>query len=104
MNLDRRIELYQLSLTRNNSGQYVKSFVLDSEVSAALNPSYSSENNSGDQLYGFVVVRFVIRYNSAIKHTWRVKHNDELYDVIGVLPDGRRVYTTLICRLRDNEQ
>jgi len=103
MNLDRRIELHELVTSRNTSGQYVKSFQLVNTVAAALNPSYSSENNSGDQLYGFVVVRFVIRYNTDVKHTWRVKHNGDTYDIVGILPDGRRVYSTLICRIRDNE-
>ena len=103
MNLDRRIELYELTTTRNSAGQYIKAFDLDSEVSAALNPGYSGENNSGDQLYGFVVNRFVIRYKPEVKHTWRVVHNQELYDIIGIKPDGRRNFTTLICKLRDNE-
>lgn len=104
MNLDRRIELHEPTTSRNNSGQYLTSYALHSVVSAALNPSYANKDNSGWQMYGYQVFRFVIRYNPTVKHTWRVIHNAEEFEITGILPDGRRTYQTLICKLRENDQ
>lgn len=104
MNLDRRIELHEPTTTRNNSGQYVNSYALFNTVYAALNPTTANEDNSGWQLYGFEIVRWVVRFDAAIKHTWRVIHNSDEYEIKGILPDGRKNYLTLICKLRDNDQ
>lgn len=104
MNLDRRINLLEPTTTRNNSGQYVLTYAVNSEVYAALNYTRANEDNSGWQLYGYSVVRWTIRYNANILHNWRVEHNGEEYDIQGIIPDVRRTYMTLICKLRDNDQ
>jgi SPP1 family predicted phage head-tail adaptor len=104
MNLDRVIELHAPTTTRNLSGQYVTTFATQGNFYAALNPTTAREDNSGSQMYGLEVVRWAVRYNDAIKHTWRVIHNNDEYDVIGIMHNGRRTYTTLICKLRDNDQ
>ena len=103
MNLDRRLELYQETTSRNNSGQYVKAYELTDTVWGALNPLVSTETFEANQKYGYAVVQFVIRYNTAVKHSWQLKHNGDKYNVLGVLHNNRRVYTTLVCKIRDND-
>ena len=103
MNLDRVIELHAPTTTRNLSGQYVTTYSKQGSFYAALNPTTAREDNSGSQLYGLEIVRWVVRYNEDIRYTWRVLHNDDEYDIIGILPNGRRTYSTLICRHRDND-
>ena len=104
MNLDRRIELHQKVTSRNSSGQYLSTYTLHSTVYAALNPTNAKEDNSGAQLYEERVVRWMIRTHASVQHDWRVIHNGEEYEIIGILPNGRRTYQTLICKYRDNEQ
>lgn len=104
MNLDRRIELHQKVTTRNSSGQYLSTYTLHSTVYAALNPTNAKEDNSGAQLYEERVVRWMIRTHASVQHDWRVIHNGEEFEIIGILPNGRRTYQTLICKYRDNEQ
>ena len=111
MNLDRRIELHQKVTTRNSSGQYLSTYTLHSTVYAAenpitarVNPMSAGEDNSGAQLYEYRIVRWVIRTHASVQHDWRVIHNGEEFEIIGILPNGRRTYQTLICKYRDNEQ
>lgn len=104
MNLDRRIELHQKVTSRNSSGQYLSTYTLHSTVYAALNPTNAKEDNSGAQLYEERVVRWMIRTHASVQHDWRVIHNGEEFEIIGILPNGRRTYQTLICKYRDNEQ
>ena len=104
MNLDRRIELHEKVTTRNSSGQYLSTYTLHSTVYAALNPTNAKEDNSGAQLYEERVVRWMIRTHASVQHDWRVIHNGEQFEIIGILPNGRRTYQTLICKYRDNEQ
>jgi len=104
VNLDRRIELHQKVTTRNSSGQYLSTYTLHSTVYAALNPTNAKEDNSGAQLYEERVVRWMIRTHASVQHDWRVIHNGEEFEIIGILPNGRRTYQTLICKYRDNEQ
>jgi len=104
VNLDRRIELHQKVTSRNSSGQYLSTYTLHSTVYAALNPTNAKEDNSGAQLYEERVVRWMIRTHASVQHDWRVIHNGEEYEIIGILPNGRRTYQTLICKYRDNEQ
>jgi head-tail adaptor len=73
-------------------------------VYAALNPTNAKEDNSGAQLYEERVVRWMIRTHASVQHDWRVIHNGEEFEIIGILPNGRRTYQTLICKYRDNEQ
>lgn len=102
MNLDRRIELHEPTQTQNSAGQYVVTYTLADTVWAALSPTYSGENTAADQLYGYVAARFVVRWRTDVTHLWRVLHNGVWYEVVGLLPDGRRTYLTLNCAARDN--
>ena len=104
MNLDRIVQLLQPTVTRNNSGQYVESFSSVGDFYAALNPTTAREDNSGSQLYAVEVARWVVRYNTTVDHTWRLTHNGKDHQIIGILHNGRKTYTTLICKALDNEQ
>lgn len=104
MNLDREIQLHAPTTTQNSSGQYKQSFASQGDFYAALNPTTAREDNSGAQLYGLEVARWAIRYNTDVKYTWRVVHNGDSWQVLGILHNGRKTYTTLICKLLDNGQ
>lgn len=104
MNLDRQVQLLAPATTRNNSGQYVISYTSQGDFYAALNPTYAREDNSGQQLIGVELVRWAVRYNEDVKHSWRVLHGTDNWQVIGIMHNGRKTYTTLICKLLDNGQ
>ena len=108
MNLDRVITLQQPTSSRNNSGQYVLAYATARTAYAALNPTTAKEDNSGAQLYGQQVVRWAIRYATDVQHNWRVVHEydgiTDTYEIVGIMHNARRTYTTLIARLREYEQ
>lgn len=103
MNLDRRIELHEPTQTQNSAGQYVITYTLADKVWAAFNPQDSNENKAADQLVGYTIARFAVRWRTDVTHLWRVLHNGMWYEIIGTLPDGRRTYLTLNCAARDND-
>lgn len=104
INLDRRLKLFAPTTTQDNVGQFAKVFTEQAEVWAALNPMVSTERFEAEQLYGYSIVRWVIRHRTDINQKWRLESNNEEFDIIGILYNTRRHYMTIISKLRDNEQ
>lgn len=103
MNLDRRLQLYQRITTRNNSGQFVKSWELVDTVWASLNPQADDEREINYQLVGKRLDRWVIRWRADVDYKWRLKYQDVWYEVRGFMPNSRRTFLTILGEARDND-
>jgi hypothetical protein len=48
------------------------------------------------------VVLWRVRYRTDVLGSWELDHNGQRYEVISALPEGRRRYTIIKSRLKDN--
>ena len=104
MTLDRRINLYSPTVTTNNSGQVLRSFASAGTCYAQLviNEQAGTEAFVSDQMQSSAVVLWRVRYRTDVLGSWELDHNGQRYEVISALPEGRRRYTLIKSRLKDN--
>ena len=68
---------------------------------AAVEPVRSAEHVAGSSapVYTITTTRFRLRYVDGIEPTMRVLHNGRVYEIVGILDDGRRRELTLVTRV-----
>jgi SPP1 family predicted phage head-tail adaptor len=55
-----------------------------------------------DQMVSAGIVTWRLRYPNSVKANWKLEYNGEDYDIVSVLPEGRRRFIIVKTRLRDN--
>ena len=125
--LDLRVELLQPTSVPNNSGQVIKTWASAGTFYAEriILPQAGSETMPYDQMVSASIMLWRLRYplpvlvwneleqiweevnynwNDILKHlgAWKLEYDGQTYDVISVIPEGRRRYVIIKTRLRDN--
>ncbi len=102
--LDLRVELFQPTAIPNNSGQVIKSWASAGTFYAGreILPQAGSEAMPYDQMVSAAVYTWRLRFGNPVRPNWRLVYNNEDYDIISVVPEGRRRYLLVKTRLRDN--
>jgi head-tail adaptor len=102
--LDLRVELFQPTAIPNNSGQVIKSWASAGTFYAGREvlPQAGSEAMPYDQMTSSAVYTWRLRFGNPVRPNWRLVFGEEDYDIISVVPEGRRRYLLVKTRLRDN--
>ena len=102
--LDRRIELFAPVVTQNDSGQVVRTFATQGSCYAELMVLENSgaEAFVADQMQSSAVVFWRVRYRTDIKGSWEFTHSADTNEVVSALPEGRKRYTIIKAKIKDN--
>ena len=102
MTLDRRITLLQPTVTQNNSGQVMRSFASAGTFYAQIIQAHDGvETFINQQDVSKVVYSWRLRYQTAIKASWKLQHDSEDYDIVSIAPEGRKRYIIVKTTLSD---
>jgi SPP1 family predicted phage head-tail adaptor len=102
MTLDRRITLLQPTVTQNNSGQVKRSFASAGTFYAQIMQAYEGvETFTNQQDISKVVYSWRLRYQTAIKASWKLQYDSENYDIVSIAPEGRKRYIIVKTTLSD---
>lgn len=96
--LRHRVDIDKKSVTRNALGEEIVTWKIFAErVPAEISPLSAREFITAQRLVGSATARIVIRWRQGVNETMRIRHNDDIYDIQGVLPDvnSGREYITL---------
>ena len=102
--LDLRVELFQPTSVPNNSGQVIKTWASAGTFYAerVILPQAGSETMPYDQMVSAGIVTWRLRYPNGVKANWKLEYDGEDYDIVSVLPEGRKRFILVKTRLRDN--
>jgi SPP1 family predicted phage head-tail adaptor len=102
--LDLRVELFQPTSVPNNSGQVIKNWASAGTFYAEriILPQAGSETMPYDQMVSAGMVTWRLRFPNSVAAKWKLTYNGEDYDIVSVLPEGRRRFIIVKTRLRDN--
>jgi SPP1 family predicted phage head-tail adaptor len=102
--LDLRVELFQPTSVPNNSGQVIKTWGSAGTFYAEriILPQAGSETMPYDQMVSAGMVTWRLRFPNSVAAKWKLTYNGEDYDIVSVLPEGRRRFIIVKTRLRDN--
>ena len=102
--LDLRVELFQPTSVPNNSGQVIKTWASAGTFYAEriIVPQAGSETMPYDQMVSAGMVTWRLRFPNSVAAKWKLTYNCEDYDIVSVLPEGRRRFIIVKTRLRDN--
>jgi len=96
--LRHRLILQSRSESRDTYGGAVTTWSTEATVWGAIEPLSGREYFANQQTQSEARVRVVIRYQSSIDETWRVKHGGKYYEIVDVLNhDERNRMMTLMC-------
>jgi len=106
MTLDRRITLYQPTTSQNSSGQVKRSFESAGDFYAQEvipgSEVAGSERFENDQITSSYITTWRLRYQTAVTADWKLAFNSKYYDIVSVIPEGRKRYILVKTKLRDN--
>lgn len=106
MTLDRRITLYQPTTSQNSSGQVKRSFVSAGEFYAQEvipgSEVAGSERFENDQMTSSYITTWRLRYQTSVTADWKLAFNSQYYDIVSVVPEGRKRFILVKTKLRDN--
>ena len=106
MTLDRRITLYQPTTSQNSSGQVKRSFASAGDFYAQEvipgSEVAGSERFENDQITSSYITTWRLRYQTAVTADWKLAFNSKFYDIVSVIPEGRKRYVLVKTKLRDN--
>ena len=94
--LDRKIEIYTYSSSRDAAGQPIKVRSLFNTIYANIDYSPSSESILAAKITTETKIKLTIRYLSGLEEKMQVKFDDQYYEIISIQPQGRRESMTLI--------
>jgi len=102
--LDRRITIQQSTATKNSYGEDVDSWATYRKVWAMLTyeSRASNEQYEADQKVAVRIVKFTVRYDSAITEKMRISWDSGIYDIRSIEEISRERYLVLKCEKRDN--
>jgi SPP1 family predicted phage head-tail adaptor len=98
--LNRQVVIENYTETRTASGDVSRTWATLSTRFAKVEYKTGGEKNEANQIQGYNVVEFTIRYCSTISATeqMRVKYNNQYFDVEFVSELGNREYQKLTTR------
>ena len=97
--LRHRLTLQSKTYTANAYGEQEVSWVTQGTVWGAIEPLSGREYFAQGQLQSEAKVRVVIRYDSSIDTTYRIKHGGLYYDIEDIVNhDLRNRMMTIMCR------
>ena len=106
MTLDRKVTLYQPTISVNNSGQYKRSYASEGNFYAQeIIPdtgNVGTEVLVNDQIQSSIIVTWRMRYQTAIKESWKIGYDSKYYDIVSIAPEGRLRFILVKAKLRDN--
>lgn len=106
MTLDRRITLYQPTTSQNSSGQVKRSFVSAGDFYAQeVIPGAEvagSERFENNQMTSSYITTWRLRYQTSVTADWKLAFNSQYYDIVSVVPEGRKRFILVKTKLRDN--
>jgi len=86
--LRHRIDIEQLTITQDSSGDAVRSWsALHSSVPASIEPLSARDFIAASAVQSQIVARITIRYRSGLNASMRLNHNGTIYNISGILPD-----------------
>lgn len=88
--LDQRVKLQQKSVTRNDIGEEVVTWVDVATVWAAAWPLRGREFFAAQQTQYAADVRFRLRHRADVLPTWRIEWRGEPYDIVSVVDAGAK--------------
>lgn len=102
--LDLRVELFQPTTTTNASGQVIKTWASAGTFYAerVVLEATGTESSQYDQMVSTAVYTWRLRYPNSVAANWRLVYGDQDYDIVSVVPEGRRRFVIVKTRLRDN--
>jgi SPP1 family predicted phage head-tail adaptor len=102
--LDLRVTLYEPTTATNQSGQVIKTWASAGSFYAEriILPQAGSEGMPYDQMESSAIITWRLRYQTAVKANWKLTYNSEDYDIISVVPEGRKRFILVKTKLRDN--
>lgn len=60
----------------------------------------NAESFVGDQQIVFQLLEFTIRHRASLTEKKQVLYSGKTYDIITIMPDPRKVFTTIVCQMR----
>ena len=97
--LRHRLKLQSRTETRDAYGGVVTTWTTEKIISGALEPLTGQEFFNAQQTQSEVAVRVVIRYDSAIQDTWRIKNDSKIYSIVSIINEMERDrMMTIMCR------
>lgn len=100
--LDKRITIQNYTTSRTGSGAQEESWDDWRTVWAKI--EYPNTGNTEDIMTDQQMItrraRFVIRYTGQVQEKWRIVYNDEVYDILRVVPMGRARFEDITAELR----
>ncbi len=86
--LRHRIDIEQLTITQDSSGDAVRSWsALHSSVPASIEPLSARDFIAASAVQSQIVARVTIRYRAGLNASMRLNHNGTIYNISGILPD-----------------
>ena len=86
--LRHRIDIEQLTITQDSSGDAVRSWsALHSSVPASIEPLSARDFIAASAVQSQIVARITIRYRAGLNASMRLNHNGTIYNISGILPD-----------------
>lgn len=102
--LDLRVTLYQPTTTVNDSGQVIKTWASAGSFYAerVVYENTGAESMPYDQVQSSATYTWRLRFPNSVAPKWKLTYNGEDYDIISVLPEGRKRFILVKTKLRDN--
>ena len=101
--LNSRIEIQVRERTQDAYGQLKNNWMVFCSVWANIRYLSGLETIKQNVEFAESKVSIRIRYRQGLNAGMRVLYNDSIYDIESVLPDVRRVYIDLACRVINND-
>lgn len=101
--LDRRVVIQKPTATADTYGQRVDAWTTHSTVWARIAYEGGDEGYEADQKVATRVVKFFVRYDSAITERMRVSYNSGVYDILAIEEISRGGYLVLRTQKKDSQ-
>lgn len=102
--LDSRVQLRYPVVTRDTDGGAPESFVSAGTFWAQRDPVSGGRLFAGEAKHYETIRTYRLRFNSDVVAGWRLVHGTDAFEVVSVLPVGRKDYMDLACRTLENAE
>ena len=87
---------------RDTTGGQIENWIESTEIFAKAEPQLSSnENIEGPGIAAKGMCIFTVRYLKAIDERMKIVHEDNVYEILSVLPDNYKMYSRIEARKMD---
>jgi SPP1 family predicted phage head-tail adaptor len=100
--LNRKIELWRKTVTKNEFGEYVTDWQLHSYVRAYVHNHYGNQDLENNEVFDSIKIRITTRRQIDVTEMDRFKINGDMYDITFIQPDDTYRWNHIRC-LRINE-